>query len=217
MTDEKPWLITPVADDDLKELYACGENKAQTKNWFETRAYNWLKEKVKTEALFLLAHADDGVIWGRFDDEGKLHLSGEAFSEYVPVKLRAVTLQQARLFGEAGELLVWQVEGGFRGRVLTDELVSADDQRNETHWLWGTSTEDEAKGIKTDNGFTLMRDGQQGLTHPVPIPLPGRDRRAGLKVRHYLGDDAHGQAYIALSRLMNVVEVPEKEKGSYGS
>ena len=208
MTEAKSWLITPVADNDLKQLYDCGEHEGQTKNWFEAQVQNWLPEKVKTEALFLLAHADDGVIWGRFDDKGKLHLSGEAFSEYVPVKLRAVTLQQARLFGEVGELLVWQVDGGFRGRVLTDEQVQKQEMLNETHWLWGTSTHPPGP----HDGFTLMRDGQQGLEHAVPVALPDpeqKGRRSGLQIRHYLNDDAHGQAYIALSRLVNVVEVPE--------
>ena len=107
MKDEKPWLITPVADNDLEQLFACGENEDQTKNWFETQAQSWLKEKVKAAALFLLVHADDGVIWGRFDNKGELHLSGKAFPKFVSVKLRVVMLQQARLFGEAGELLVW--------------------------------------------------------------------------------------------------------------
>lgn len=208
MKDEKPWLITPVADNDLEQLFACGENEDQTKNWFETQAQSWLKEKVKAAALFLLVHADDGVIWGRFDNKGELHLSGKAFPKFVPVKLRAVTLQQARLFGEAGELLVWQVDGGFRGRVLSDNQVKKDDMLNETHWLWGTSTHPPGP----HDGFTLMRDGQQGLEHAVPVALPDpeqKGRRAGLQVRHYLDDDDQGQAYIALSRLVNVVEVPE--------
>lgn len=202
MSAQKSWHITPLDAGVLAELARLQNDQEQTKNWFETQAEAWLKEKAKTDPLYLLAHDDDGVIWGWFDDRGKLRLPGDLFAkeDYVSTPLRPLTLQQARLFGPAGELMVWRVEGGWRGRVLTDTVGHDEDRIQETHWLWGTSTHPPGP----QDGFTLMRDGQQGLEHAVPLPLPDKGRRAGLKVCHYFDYDDHGQAYIALSRLVDI-------------
>jgi hypothetical protein len=58
----------------------------------------WLVDKAKGKYLYLLAFAADGVIWGRFDNDG-LRLSGDAFPEKVDVKLDEQTLQLVRSFG----------------------------------------------------------------------------------------------------------------------
>ncbi len=175
---------------------------------FEADPHQWFVDQGKERGLtFFLAHDDDGVIWGKVEN-GKLNLSGEAFPE-VNVPLRPLTLQQVRLFGTAGELLVWRVEGGWRGRVLTDVAGHDEDRIEETHWLWGTST--HPPGPK--DGFTLMRDGQQGLEHAVPREMPDPNQlgyHAALQVAHYLDYDEHGQAYIAMSRLVDVIEVKGK-------
>lgn len=206
MSEQKPWHSKPLDEGALAQLTSLDDDQERTKRWFETQAELWLKEQVKTGPLYLLAHDDDGVIWGRFDDAGKLHLPGNLFAQegFVSAPLRAITLQQARLFGPAGELMVWRGEGGrWRGRVLTDNPDGRGDRIEETHWLWGTSTHPPGP----QDGFTLMRDGQQGLEHAVPIPLPDPEqngRRVALKVCHYFAYDNHEQAYIALSRLVNI-------------
>lgn len=163
----------------------------------------WLQEKAKEYGLvYLLAHADDGVIWGRIEN-GQLKLAGNFFPE-VKVELRTLTLQQARLFSPQGELLIWRGANNneWCGRFLCDADGNKEDLINECHHLWGTAS--EPPGSK--DGFTLMRDGQQGLLHAPPISLK-RDERAGLQVRHYIDYDEQGQAYIALSRLVNVVKL----------
>jgi CRISPR-associated protein (TIGR03984 family) len=176
---------------------------------FADNPRQWFAEQGEKRGLALfLAHDDDGVIWGEVKN-GQLKLSGEAFAE-VKVKLRALTLQQARLFDEAGELLVWrgQKEGEWHGRYLTDKDI-ADEYKlpDETHRLWGEASDPPGP----QNGFTLMRDGVQGLLHAPPIELPDPEprqhRKAGLRVRHYLEYDEQDQAYIALSRLVKLVEV----------
>ncbi len=48
---------------------------------------------------WLLAHAEDGIIWGTIDDHHLL-LSSDAFPTISP-SLRTFTLWEARLFGEA--------------------------------------------------------------------------------------------------------------------
>ncbi len=166
---------------------------------FEEDPRQWFAAQGEARKLrYFLAHDDDGVIWGRID-QGQLKLSGEAFPEYVNVPLRALTLQQARLFDEAGELLVWRGDDGWRGRFFNDD--GEEILNDEIHRLWGTAS--DPPGPK--DGFTLMRDGDQGLLHAPPLTLP-RDARAALTVRHYVDYDEQGQAYIALSRLVAVQE-----------
>jgi CRISPR-associated protein (TIGR03984 family) len=158
----------------------------------------WFAQQGAARGLpYFLAHADDGVIWGRVEGE-QLQLSGEAFAK-VAVHLRAITLQQARLFGEAGELLVWRSDEGWRGRYLSDAHVAPDDMLKETHRLWGEASDPPGP----QNDFTLMQEGSQGLWHAPPLKLK-RGETAVLQVRHYLQEDEEGQAYIALSRLVSV-------------
>lgn len=161
---------------------------------------HWFARQGKQRDLsYFLAHADDGVIWGEMKAE-QLALSGDAFPE-VAVALHPDTLQQARLFGDDGELLVWRgnSDNEWHGRYLADGQLLEDNILEETHRLWGTASDPPgAKG-----GFTLMRDGEQGFRHALPLALD-RDERAVLKVRHYLQEDEEGQAYIALSRLTGI-------------
>lgn len=144
---------------------------------------------------WLLAHADDGVIWGEFRADG-LHLSGNAFPNVSP-PLRATTLQQARLFGPQAEILLWKDDSAWRGRLIRDDADEVEDALDETHLLWGTDVED------WQDGFALLREGAQGLRHAPPLPddvqLPVR-----LQVRHYVAYDSDGQAYIACSRLIGL-------------
>lgn len=168
----------------------------------------WFEKQAEEHGLvYLLAHADDGVIWGRVEN-GKLKLAGSSFAE-VNVALRAVTLQQARLFSGVGELLIWRGEANeWHGRFVMDVPASSEGKDyyeeciEETHWLWGTASVPPGP----QDGFTLMREGQQGLLHAPPIELK-RDERVGLWVRHYLVYDDQGQAYIALSRLVKLEKV----------
>ena len=165
---------------------------------------------------YLLAHADDGVIWGRFDD-GSLTTAADVFrqaadAQEVVVELRPKTLQQARLFGTEGEILIWKDNKGFTARLLNEEHVPADDiLPNEDVWLWGTGM--EVEGVAAEANFTLMHEGLQGLRHAPPV-VQAIDQRYGLRIRHQLNYDDRGQAYIAYSRLVNLVRVREDNNGS---
>lgn len=160
----------------------------------ETELRPWLTAQARTFHLnWMLAHADDGVIWGEIRDDG-LHLSSDAFPDISP-PLRAVTLQQARLLGRTAELLLWRDGAGWRARVIQDGTGENGEYYDESHLLWGDRAEDHK------DGFLLLRQGNEGLRHAPPLPqdapLPAR-----LRVRHYLAYDPDGQAYIAFSRLV---------------
>jgi CRISPR-associated protein (TIGR03984 family) len=151
---------------------------------------------------FLLAHCDGGVVWGRVENSSLiLAPGGEAL-------LTAATLQEARLFGDAGELHVWRVgDAAFRARELRDDAAATQGERtyaqafDESQVLWGDHC------VRADNGFSLMEDGAQGLRHWAPVTLSDAKkggRRLRLRVRSYVacGDDSVMR--VAVSRLVNI-------------
>ncbi len=162
----------------------------------------WHKNAQNPEMPYLLAHTDDGVMWGIIE-KGTLHLSSQQQWQAVSrqVQLTGVKIQQLRLFGSAGELLIWRVgEGVFNGRLLADGPTAPPNSYEEHHLLWG-------EGVETGGKFTLLRDGEQELYHAPPLPQ-ARGRRARLKVRHYIEYDARQQAYVGLSRLVGLEQAP---------
>lgn len=168
----------------------------------------WLEEQAAKHAelglRWLLAHCYDGVIWGELRD-GKLALSCDEFVERG-LTLRWTTLQQARLFGELGELLLWPgPRGSWRATLRHDRSGDATHYIDETHLLWGT----RAAG-KPKNGFWQIVEGVQGIVHAPPISVVPTaelkcEARARLKVRHYLGEEETGLLYIAGGRLVRLV------------
>ena len=172
---------------------------------------NWINQYASDHRLeYLLAHAEDGVIWGHFR-HGELVTSGEAFEELPKLrlpKLRPLTLQQCRLFGEAGEILLWRTgDGEWRSRLCTDDSES--EFIPEDQMLWGTQ---QAAQTETSErlGFTMLADGSQGLRHAVPlrnIPFSTEknklSRPVRLKVHHYVDYDDSQAAYVCLSRLVD--------------
>jgi CRISPR-associated protein (TIGR03984 family) len=177
----------------------------------------WLLEQAHEYSLkWLLAHADDGVIWGRADSD-RLVTSHEAARNYthrrnVCPPLRIETLQQARLFAPHAELLLWREgsneetwhAGLIRDAQNSDESAKArwTDAFDEAQMLWGTH------GESLSDDFTLLRDGSQGLRHAVPLPLQlaadGKPNPPRLVVRHYICRE--GLARVVASRLVNLKE-----------
>ena len=156
----------------------------------------WLRERANTHNLrWLLAHADDGVIWGEVRDDG-LHLSTSLFGH----ELRAKTLQMARLFGEIGELYLWKSDDGWSARLVIEGEGHTKEYYDRCQLLWGTDVEE------TDDGFVLLRHGAEGLRHAPPMPVPGGklERSLVLNVRHFVDYDAEGQAYVEFSRLISI-------------
>lgn len=176
------------------------------KKWLQS----WLAKNNAVGALrWLLAHADDGVVWGRVENRTLItshDVTGEhSRARKVCPPLRSETLQQARLFSEAGELLLWRSgECRFSYRLITDT-----EDENTAHWrraydehqmLWGTH------GTPLSDGFTLLRHGAEGLAHAFPRPLvvhPNEEiKPPRLTVRHYLNRE--GPARVVASRLVNI-------------
>ncbi len=188
----------------------------------------WLADQAKTNQMttpcYLLAHATDGVIWGRMDKNGNLLTSHDALhktkvsdqwdisrvkmAKKTLPRLRIETLQQARLFSWGAELFIWRDgDGAWNGRWLRhagkEETPDWVESFDEPQLLWGTH------GTPLEHGFTLLEDGAQGLYHAVPFKADITNKDNGelkqsvqLNVRHYLAYDEQGQAYVAVSRLV---------------
>ncbi|MFP4336309.1 MAG: CRISPR-associated protein Csx19 [Halothece sp.] len=171
--------------------------KSDLKGWLENQA-----KKQEPNLKYLLAHAEDGVIWGRFEQDGTLITQTapqDLFPKYKFAKLRWSTLQQCRIFGEKAEVLLWKVNDQPKARLVIDKEET--EYICENQILWGTKAEKES------NGFTLVSDGSQGLKHAVPLSgsFKGKDSRPlRLKVHHYIDYDESGVARISLSRLVNL-------------
>lgn len=167
---------------------------------FTTSPADWMVAQAQQFSLrYLLAHADDGVIWGRVDSGG-LHTSYGIFPTLPP--LRTSTLQQVRLFSPAGELLLWHDDNGWSARFVADIPGNDDDVIDEDQILWGNTVE------ATKDSFTLVREGSQGMHHAVPVVVTAeqlKHHQLRLCVRHYITENEDGEASITLSRLVNIL------------
>lgn len=173
----------------------------------------WL-EKQAQDGMTLLAHADDGVIWGKVMGT---EIVLPNIPDFVQAELRPITLQMARLFNEETELFLWRAgEGVWQARQVTDLAVGSQggdegfaSAFDEQQVLWGTGI------VGFDGEFSLAEDGEEGFHHAPPVRQPEGlfgsherlrgERKLRLNVRHYLAEDEHtGWLRVALSRLIGV-------------
>jgi CRISPR-associated protein (TIGR03984 family) len=169
----------------------------------DTDLESWLTTHVG-DCKYMLAHAEDGVIWGHFA-AGTLRTSHDVFPKECAATLRHETLLQCRLFGPHREVLLWRDDdSAWHARAINEPQLPAGDFIDEDQMLWGTSGQ-------TQQDFTLLTDGAEGLCHAVPKVVPAgafnpekNPRPLRLKVRHYVEYDHAGVAYIALSRLVDL-------------
>ncbi|WP_375494240.1 CRISPR-associated protein Csx19 [uncultured Nostoc sp.] len=169
----------------------------------------WIKQKVQSseyKLTYLLAHVEDGVIWGYFDSEGNLITPTEPEELFPQCKFplfRYETLQQCRVFGDSEEIMFWRTEDGLRAIVIKDNQHS--EFICEQQILWGTQAE------QVRDKFTLVSDGSQGLCHAVPLQniefnkTEKLYRPLYLVVRNYVDyEQQTGLARIYLSRLVSL-------------
>ncbi len=171
---------------------------------FQTNPVAWFADqRALGSAAWLLAYAEDGVIWGKL-------AGGELiFPKTETPTLVSQTLLEARLFNEQGEIHLWRTDEGFSACVVTD-TADGDGAFDEVQRLWGTDFDRESK---VGDGFTLLVDGREGLRHAVPFEIPNnyftkrhpRFHPALIQTRHYFQiDEQTGVTSVALSRLVSV-------------
>lgn len=198
--EQRPAVLEPIATDDLGQ---------------DVQA--WLARQARAHNLcWLLAHCEDGVVWGRMAGDRLITVhdvardgpAADAARRFPALRLQ--TLQQARVFGEPGELLLWRDgDNAWHARLLraprAGERATFVEAIDEVQVLLGTS----AAALPDD--FTLMEDGVQGLEYAVPLPVRGvfseTSRPLRLRVRQYLREDdpqMPGAARVAASRLVDL-------------
>jgi CRISPR-associated protein (TIGR03984 family) len=166
----------------------------------------WLVQQAGNSECYLLAHADDGLIWGKVEN-GVLTTSHDAargtpYAEVSP-PLREVTLQSARLFNNDCEILLWRDDSSWRARAIYTAngdqatFVEAIDERQ---LLWGNQAE------AISDTFTLLSDSGQGLRHIAPVAISADALPLRLRVRHLISEDKTGFARITASRLVTLEE-----------
>ena len=187
---------------------------------FADKLTEGLSQQMQAHKLkYLLAHADDGVIWGRLDGQ-ELITSHDVAPEYSP-PLRAETLQTVRVFAHAGELLVWRDEAGqWAGRLIAEAAPDATAEAMPGATDKWTEAFDEQQVLLGTNArpqmrdFALMSEGSQGLFHVVPLNLTGQIdeqiRPLRLVVRHYLKADNYGFLRVNASRLLSLLLEPKE-------
>lgn len=170
----------------------------------------WLSQQAHDLGLtWLLAHCEDGVIWGKYAD-GNLKLSCDQDAFHIrALGLRWETLQQARLFGEPADLLIWRgPQDRWHQTLRRDDPGSDVEVINERHLLWGDR---QAPSPSVSNDFMQVVEGAQGIVHAPPIASAPTSEtkpsaRARLQVRHYLDEDKEsGAVRIAYSRLVKLI------------
>jgi CRISPR-associated protein (TIGR03984 family) len=162
---------------------------------------DWLTQQVTADRPYLLAHADDGVIWGAWLNQG-VCTSYDVAPHFSP-QLRGITLQQAFVFGRQDEIRLFHDElGNWQARQVVDADFKDKDTIIENQILWG----DEFVAALNES-FTHVRDrNQQGLDQVLPLKITPQDLLQGLRPRleihHFIEYDSKtGEARIGLSRL----------------
>lgn len=157
----------------------------------------WLDSLAK-DHLFLLAFADDGVVWGKAEN-GKWATSFDAFGAPF-AQLRGQTIQEAFAFGESDQIHLYRSGETWQARKVTDtgEWIV------ESQLLWG----DEIQG-EPSQGFTHLFDKvQQSMNHALPLSITIEDLKTKaprLTIHHFIETDENtGEARIFLSRLVKL-------------
>lgn len=157
-----------------------------------------------------LAHCDDGVTWGRFDTATKVWRLGNQVVPEISPPIRQRSLQELRLFGDAGEVLIWRTDEGLSGRFLKDSNAASDSggrsdplrPSDDSRILRGTSVI-----ASCEDAFTHVRD-QAGAEQVLPLVVTTEQLRRGLArlvLRHYYAADAEtGTVRIAATRLVRL-------------
>ena len=159
------------------------------------------------DIAWLLAYCNDGVTWGRINNDQSWRTSSKFFPELCPW-ISESNLLEIRLFGIEREILIWWTENGFLGRILIDKPG----QENNAPCL----PDDEIRILlgdrvleTTKEGFTRVRT-NSGMEQVIPLECADKDCIKKywpfrLKMRHYFAqDDETGAVRVAASRLVKV-------------
>ena len=140
--------------------------------WTNEEFQTWLREQMNDERKWLLAHADDGVIWGRWSNNDLV--TSHDVAPAVSPELRLITLQQVFIFGAQDEVRLWRDDDSatirWRARRLSDR--ENDEVIYESQLLWGSEIKEWPAGFNGQD-FTHVweKASNYGMDHIVPIKV----------------------------------------------
>jgi CRISPR-associated protein (TIGR03984 family) len=163
---------------------------------------SWLQRQARAGDV-LLAHQDDGAIWGKAHADGDWVTSNAVLN--TSPALRSDYLWSARLFNARREILLWRDgDGNWRAREIADEMGEGEpafvEWYDEPQLLWGDHGKHEVVNGVT---FAVLEEGAQGLRHAPPKAIAERGK---LSTRNYIGYDEDGCAFVKASRLVVLEE-----------
>jgi len=164
---------------------------------------DWL-QKQASPGMILLAHADDGLIWGKATQSG-FDLPVAYDGEIKQPDFRNETILFARLFDDMREIFLWRFdEMRWRARIVRDQ-VSGDEGGEEGHYFDRHQIVNGTNVKKIVDDFRWVEEGSEGLYHAPPMETDVAAWQSchplRLRVRHYLNKDDDGWQRIGFSRL----------------
>ncbi len=199
-------LSTPLAGCELRPL--TPEACQQFLHWLLNNGSPPQDTLSQLELGWALAHCDDGVTWGRWDSRANRWQLGCAFDAELSPSIILDRLQELRLFGPGGEVLLWRCEAGLQGRLLRDAPAAGSaDPENSPLRPWDQERIVRGNGVKQSYGnFTHVAD-RGGAEQLLPLAVTKEQLTGGklrLVVRHYFQQDETGAVRIAASRLVEL-------------
>ena len=164
----------------------------------------WLNEQAIDKKMnWLLAHTEDKIIWGRLKDNVLV-------TSTLDLNQNVARLREVRLFGEAGEWLLWRERANWRGRLIEEADGPVCKTYDEPFLLWGSK-------VKTSSEeFSIVLEERDMLELVLPVAsLPTDKKRVALKVRHVLDYDGDGQAFISCSRLAGLGKLTWSDESTW--
>lgn len=168
-----------------------------------------------------LAHCDDGVTWGWYDKTAQQWRLSHDVASHISPAVTATNLQELRLFGPSGEVLIFRSEDRLAGRALVEAPLTESDSpyaplpgpdKTEARVLRGDRV------VQSYDRFTHIADAA-GAEQVIPIQVTAtgslRQNRVQLLLRHYCQvDEGTGAARVAATRLVDLsVQAPERARG----
>lgn len=161
------------------------------------------------EPRWALAICSDGVTWGRSLGE-RWAMGSTAYPNTSPA-VSTTNLQELRIFGVAGEALIWRTDTGLAGRLVVDAQLPPGVPAECLQPLIEEQIVLGDRVVSTRDGFTHVANAA-GRQQVLPIDActlakgfaQGRSPLR-LVVKHYLVcNDRTGCVRIALSRLVDI-------------
>ncbi|NUN13571.1 MAG: hypothetical protein HUU55_08040, partial [Myxococcales bacterium] len=173
---------------------------------------NWVSKndlavmpKLDTCLQWALVYLNNGVCWGKYDQDQNRWVMGSEFFGICP-SVDSLRLMEMRLFGHAQEILIWKSGNHFGGRKLSEPTQAH-------KRIDATVPQDERRILAGDRCLKVLGGGSHvqcsnGSEQVLPVPVTSHQlqrHRVNLWVRHYYKEDpSTGAVRLFASRCVRL-------------